>query len=180
MIEKTLQTMLPSDRILQHQYRAKNYQTYSDLIHDLLQTEKHDELTMKNHHQRPVGAAPLPEVHHNVKGKNKFEGTKKPPMNSGNFKKHRRNRKKNGQNVQALGKSVSNQKSDKCHKCGCFNHSTKKCRTPRHLVELYQKSLEKVTKLEEDMKHTSTFHLPKKRLLVRFKFQQNQVATCLH
>jgi hypothetical protein len=29
-IEKTLQTMLPSNRILQHQYRAKNYQTYSE------------------------------------------------------------------------------------------------------------------------------------------------------
>jgi hypothetical protein len=35
-IEKTLQTMPPSDRILQHQYRVKNYQTYPDLIHDLL------------------------------------------------------------------------------------------------------------------------------------------------
>jgi hypothetical protein len=44
-IESTLQTMLPLDRILQHQYRVKNYQTYSDLIHDLLQAEKHDELT---------------------------------------------------------------------------------------------------------------------------------------
>ena len=80
MIEKTLQTMLPSDRILQHQYRAKNYQTYSDLIHDLLQAEKHDEFTKKNHQQRPVGAAPLPEVHHNAKGKNKVKGSSKNPM----------------------------------------------------------------------------------------------------
>jgi hypothetical protein len=38
-IEKAPQTMLPSDRILQHQCRAKNYQTYSDLVHDLLQAE---------------------------------------------------------------------------------------------------------------------------------------------
>jgi hypothetical protein len=43
-IEKTLQTMLPSDRILQHQYRAKNYQTYLDLVYDLIQAEKHDSL----------------------------------------------------------------------------------------------------------------------------------------
>jgi hypothetical protein len=49
-IEKILQTILPSDRILQHQYRAKNYQTYSDLVHDLIQAEKHDELTLRNHH----------------------------------------------------------------------------------------------------------------------------------
>jgi hypothetical protein len=70
-IEKTVQIMLPSDKILQHQYRAKNYQTYSDLIYDLLQAEKHDELTLRNHHQRFVGSAPLPEVHYNVKGKEK-------------------------------------------------------------------------------------------------------------
>jgi hypothetical protein len=34
-IEKTLQTMLPSDQVLQHQYRAQNYQRYVDLIRDL-------------------------------------------------------------------------------------------------------------------------------------------------
>jgi hypothetical protein len=39
-IEKTLQTMLHSDRILQYRYHTRNYQTYSDLIHDLLQIEK--------------------------------------------------------------------------------------------------------------------------------------------
>ena len=47
-IEKTLSTMLPSDRILQQQYRARDYQVYSDLIHILLQAEKHDELLAKN------------------------------------------------------------------------------------------------------------------------------------
>jgi hypothetical protein len=70
-IEKTLQTMIPSNRILQHQYHAKNYQNYSDLIRDLLQAEKHDELTLRNHHQRFVGSAPLPEVHYNGKGNKK-------------------------------------------------------------------------------------------------------------
>jgi hypothetical protein len=58
-IEKSLQTMLPSDRVLQHQYRAQNYQHYADLIRDLLQTEKHDEVTIKNHHQCRVGAVLL-------------------------------------------------------------------------------------------------------------------------
>jgi hypothetical protein len=59
--------MLPSDWILQHQYRVWNYQHYADLIRDLLQAKKHDELTIKNHHQHCVGAAPLPEIHHNEK-----------------------------------------------------------------------------------------------------------------
>jgi hypothetical protein len=35
-IENTLQIMLPSDRVLQHQYQTRNYQHYADLIHDLL------------------------------------------------------------------------------------------------------------------------------------------------
>jgi hypothetical protein len=58
-IEKTLSTMLLSDRVLQQQYMAKNYQ----LIHTLTQAEKHDELLLKNHHKCPVGSVPLPEVH---------------------------------------------------------------------------------------------------------------------
>jgi hypothetical protein len=69
-IEKTIQNMLPSDRVLQHQYRTWNYQHYADLIHDLLQAEKHDELTIKNRHQCRVEAAPLPEIHHNEKKAN--------------------------------------------------------------------------------------------------------------
>jgi hypothetical protein len=73
-IEKTPHTMPPSDRILQYQYRVNNCQNYLDLINDLLQVEKHDELTLKNHHQHPVGTAPLSEVHFNVKGKEKVDG----------------------------------------------------------------------------------------------------------
>ena len=38
-IEKTLSAMLPSDRVLQQQYQAKNYQVYSQLIHTLAQAE---------------------------------------------------------------------------------------------------------------------------------------------
>jgi hypothetical protein len=84
-IEKTLQTMLPSDRIIQHQYWAWNYQYYVDLIRDLLQAEKHEELTIKNHHQRRVGAAPLPEIHHNEK--------KVSTSNDSNLKKNGRSAK---------------------------------------------------------------------------------------
>jgi hypothetical protein len=71
--------MIPSNRVLQHQYRARNYQTYSELIHDLLQAEKHDELTMKNHKQRRVGAAPMPEIHHAVKNEKKGDDPKTIP-----------------------------------------------------------------------------------------------------
>jgi hypothetical protein len=54
-------------KILQHQYRGRNYQNYLDLIHDLL--------TMKNHQQYLVGSTPMSEVHHNVNGKEKDGGS---------------------------------------------------------------------------------------------------------
>jgi hypothetical protein len=68
-IEKILTTMLLSDRVLKHQYHAQNYQRYSELIQDLLQAKKHDNLTMKNHHQCLVDTAPLPEVNYSSRGK---------------------------------------------------------------------------------------------------------------
>jgi hypothetical protein len=59
--------MLHSNMILQHQYRAKNYKNYSYRIRDVFQAKKHDELTMKNHHQRSIGSAQLLEVQYNLK-----------------------------------------------------------------------------------------------------------------
>ena len=77
MIEKTLSTFLPANRILQQQYRRHKYTKYSNLIYDLLQAEKHDELLTKNHQLRPIWAAPLPEVHFNAQNNTKkFSGKK--------------------------------------------------------------------------------------------------------
>jgi hypothetical protein len=131
--------MLPSDRILQHQYRAKNYQTYSDLVHNLLQAEKHDELTLRNHHQHFIGSAPLIEVHHNVKGNEKGDESNNHHKKFGKFKKGKHN-SKNMKN-KAKGQGKGKDKTFTCHKCGGPNHFARKCHTPKHLVELYQKSL---------------------------------------
>jgi hypothetical protein len=79
--------MLPLDKILKHQYHAKNYQYYSELVQDLLQIEKHDELTMSNHHQHSIGTASLQEVNYNSKGKEKVDGQNNHPKNSSKSKK---------------------------------------------------------------------------------------------
>jgi hypothetical protein len=100
--------MLPSDRILQYQYRAKNYQTYSDLVHDLLQAEKHDEIMLRNHHQRSIGSAPLPEVHYNVKGNEKGDGPKTPQKKFDKFKKDKRNGKNMKNRAKGQGKGKKN------------------------------------------------------------------------
>ncbi|XP_015081276.1 uncharacterized protein LOC107024846 [Solanum pennellii] len=62
MLEKTLTTFHASHVILQHQYREKGFQKYSELISCLLVAEQHNSLLMKNHEVHPTGAAPLPEA----------------------------------------------------------------------------------------------------------------------
>uniref|UniRef100_K3YMN0 CCHC-type domain-containing protein n=1 Tax=Setaria italica TaxID=4555 RepID=K3YMN0_SETIT len=121
-IEKTLSTMLPSERSITQQYRERKFIVYSSLIQALRQVEKNHEISVWNSTQRPLGTAPLPEVHANPKRARKPRG---------NFKK---------------GKGISKPKNDNsnkitCYRCGCYNHVAKKCRTPKHLVDLYMKSI---------------------------------------
>jgi hypothetical protein len=85
-IEKTLSTMLPSERIITQQYREKNFTVYSSLIQTLKQAEKNHELTVWNSNQRPLGTAPLPEVHANEK-KNIPNGNTQTGSSSGKRKR---------------------------------------------------------------------------------------------
>jgi hypothetical protein len=86
-IEKASTTTLSSDRILKHQYCARNYQHYSELVQDLLQVEKHDELTIRNNHQHLIGTTPLSEVNYSWKSKEKLDGQNNHPKNFGKSKK---------------------------------------------------------------------------------------------
>jgi hypothetical protein len=118
-IEKTLSTILPSDRVLQQQYRAKNYQLYSHLIHTLTQAEKHDELLLKNHHKRPVGSAPLPEVHNvhkSNRNKKKFNGPD--PKNKTGKRKYNRKQRNNSSKRNKDNAKPKNDK--KCIDVGIF------------------------------------------------------------
>jgi hypothetical protein len=72
--------------LMKIRYRARNYQHYSKLIQDLLHSKKHDELTLRNHHQRLIGTTTLPEVNYSSKGKEKVDENR-PPKNVGKFKK---------------------------------------------------------------------------------------------
>jgi hypothetical protein len=94
---------------------------------------------LRNHHQCSVGSAPLPEVHYIVKRNKKGDGPKHPQKKIGKFKKG----KYNGKNMKnrSKGQGKGKDKTFICHKCGGLNHFARKCRTPKHLVELYQKSL---------------------------------------
>jgi hypothetical protein len=63
------------------------------------------------------------------------------PKNSDNSKKRKRNKRTNKKNTKAPRKDTPTSKQEKCKKCGCLNHPTKKCFIPCHLVALYQQSL---------------------------------------
>ena len=139
-VEKTLSTIIPSYRVLHHQYRARDYQVYSDLIHIILQAEKLDKLLAKNA-QRPVGSQPLPEVHMNVANRQKFDVVfNGKPSNFNGKRKRNWNRKPRNSD---RGKGTAKHEFEitkLCDKCGCYTHTTNKCKTPTHLVILYQQS----------------------------------------
>jgi hypothetical protein len=107
---------------------------YDDLIRDLLQAEKHDELTIKNHHQRHVGATPLLEIHHSVKkaSSSKDNNSKR----NGRSARRQRNRCKNKQLSKMMKKDGTPSKGSnvQCRACGAFKYIVEKCHTPKHLV----------------------------------------------
>jgi hypothetical protein len=94
-IEKTLSTMLPAERLLTQHYREKGFTVYSQLIQSLRQVEKNHELILWNSQQRPVGTAPLPEVHATFE-KTGHGGSDNQPRNSSGKSKWRRHRKARG------------------------------------------------------------------------------------
>jgi hypothetical protein len=99
--------------------------------------------TIKNHHQRRVGAAPLPKIHHNEK---KASTSNDPnPKKNGRSARRRRNRKKSRKLSKTMKKDGTSSKGNniQCKACRAFKYTAEKCRTPKHLMALYQKSLEK-------------------------------------
>ena len=74
-----------------------------------------------------------------MKGNEKGDGANNHHKKFDKFKKD----KHNGKNMKnrARGQGKDKGQSFTCHKCGGPNHFSKKYWTPKHLVELYQKSL---------------------------------------
>jgi len=139
-IEKTLSTMLPSERLITQQYREKGFTVYTNLIQTLHQAEKNHELSVWNSQQRPPSTAPLPEVH--VTQRTGKDGSSSHPRNhSGGKRKKFRKPRGNFNKGKGISKPKSNNSNKACFKCGCYDHFAKRCKTPQHLVDLYQKSM---------------------------------------
>ena len=140
---------------------AHNYQLYSQLIHTLTQPKKHDELLLKNHHKRPVGSAPLPEVHNVQKNTmNKFNGSF--PKNKTGKCKHNKRQRPNSHKRKR--DNVKPKNDNKCHRCVDFLHFAKNCHTHKHMFGLYQKSLKEV-KPVGDTRYEAHFNLASEAVL---------------
>ncbi|GJY61483.1 hypothetical protein Tco_0462140 [Tanacetum coccineum] len=167
MLEKTFSTFHASNILLQQQYRAKGFTKYCDLISCLLVAEQNDELLMKNHETRPTGVAPLPEANmatyndysggrgrgygrgrgrrrgygrgrgqgHGF-GRGNYYGVNHGVQfkNTSGYKKWQ-DKEKNEKDGDEKEKGVT---ANSCYRCGSFDHWAKHCRTPKHLVALYQ------------------------------------------
>ncbi|KAK9750532.1 hypothetical protein RND81_02G203300 [Saponaria officinalis] len=139
------------------------FKKYSELISCLLVAEQNNELLMKNHESRPTGSTPFPEANvafYNKKGSNDKSYTDNKSRGRGrgrnggrsrgrgfggygrgqgfgiSFKKthsHQKWDRKNGK-----GEKKSDNVTNICHRCGRNGHWSRVCRTPIHLVNLYQ------------------------------------------
>ncbi|PIN26938.1 hypothetical protein CDL12_00295 [Handroanthus impetiginosus] len=121
MLEKTFSTFYASNLLLQQQYREKGFKKYSELISCLLVAEQNNELLMKNHENRLTGSSPFPEAN----------ATNFSNSDRGRSCSHGRGRDR--YNYQNYGNG----------------HWSRICRTPKHLVELYQALLKKKNKSVE-------------------------------
>ncbi|XP_015057734.1 uncharacterized protein LOC107004028 [Solanum pennellii] len=154
MLEKTFSTFPASSMLLQQQYREMEFKKYFELISHLFVAEQHNDLLMKNHESRPT--IPFPEVNTANYHQSRCEKSRGPSRDHGrgrgrNFNhgdrlalnnnlQHQQCKKKDEKHDVVQKKNPDN----KCYRCGGKGHWSRICRTPRHLVELYQASLKEV------------------------------------
>ncbi|KAL6564724.1 hypothetical protein OROMI_016174 [Orobanche minor] len=112
---------------------------------------------MKNHELRPTGSTALPEVNATFKHGN----------GHGRGRGHKHGRGRGYGRGRGFGRGASeisnnkrhkasndhnlSKREDKCHKCGMTGHWSRTCRTTKHLVDLYQKSIKGKGKIETNV-----------------------------
>nr|KYP64498.1 hypothetical protein KK1_019098 [Cajanus cajan] len=133
--------------------------------------QQNNELLLKNHEARPTGSAPFPEVnvathdketsgrgYGHGRGNNRVRGRghgrgrgSKGDRGHGYEVKNNFSHQKwknNGKNKKEMDGHGNKHEENKCYRCGAKGHWSRNCRTPKHLVEFYQESINKKKKIE--------------------------------
>ncbi|KAG2587691.1 hypothetical protein PVAP13_5NG164081 [Panicum virgatum] len=137
LINKTLSTFHPKLTYVSRQYKKDNYKTYVALSNALQQDQGEDETIMQNHLSRPTGTVAPHEAHATSfkKNDNKGKGTHKAPW-KGKGKQFRKNKMQKSKKTLSGGE-YGKQDQD-CYRCGMRGHLSRICRTPKHIMDLYQ------------------------------------------
>ncbi|KAI3819804.1 hypothetical protein L1987_13656 [Smallanthus sonchifolius] len=155
MLEKTFSTFHASNMLLSQQYRERKFTKYSELISCLLVAEQNNKLLLQNHQARPVGASPFPEAnmattqsgHGKRRGGGPSRGRGRGRGRNNTWRRESHNSKPGSgessrQNTGRPPRGRPNRgQNNICYKCGMSNHWSRTCRTPKHLVEAYQRMM---------------------------------------
>ncbi|XP_020242837.1 uncharacterized protein LOC109821054 [Asparagus officinalis] len=161
-------------RIVSQLKLCKQNITEAELIEKTLSTfhaKKHNQLLMRNHNARPVGSLAVPEAHatnqSNTHGRGHGRGRGR---GRGSYRGGRGRGRRNAYGLQDRGKGQNKDRSPSnkpnshqqvannkqaCYRCGCEDHWSRTCRTPKHLVEAYQRMLKDS---KGKSKHGETHH----------------------
>lgn len=135
-----MSTFHPKLTYVSRQYKKDNHKTYVNLSNALQQDQGEDETIMENHLSRPTGTIAPPEVNAMSfkKKDNKGKGAQKAPW-KGKFKNTNNFKKKGQWKPKKVPSRGEYGKQDQvCYRCGMKGHWSRICRTPKHIVDLYQ------------------------------------------
>ena len=168
MLEKTFSTFHANNVLLQQQYRAKGFTTYTSLASCLLLAEKNNELLLMNSALRPPGSTAVPEANRAemAKAPNEPQATKESNyVHRGNPHGRGRGRGRGGRGrgnfygqgnhyggrgrgnygrSRGRGRGINKPRGKAksvCYRCGMDDHWAKTCRTSKHLIEAYQEMI---------------------------------------
>ena len=141
-IVKTFSTMGTPNLTFQRVLRQNKYTKFTDLITELLVSDQHDNVLLKNDSQRPSGSVAIPGANNVAKfGQNNGHGRGRGPGRGRGYGPGRgQNNFKRSRPGKQIIDPVKFKPKGVCHKCGLTGHWASMCRTNKHFVDLYQAS----------------------------------------